>query len=179
MSTFELAIDRVIKHEGGFVNNPNDPGGATKYGISLRWLKSIGELTYDLNHDGDIDINDIRKMNIEEAKTIYRKEWWDKYNYALIKDQLIATKIFDLSVNMGAKQAHKLVQRALWSINGYQTLLDDGVLGSVSLALINETIFSLLLPVIRSECAGFYRVLAESKKSFKEFLEGWLVRAYA
>lgn len=179
MSTFELAIDTVIKHEGGFVNNPNDPGGATKYGISLRWLKSIGDLVGDFDHDGNVDINDIRQMTLEQAKDIYRKEWWDKYKYSLIREQTIATKVFDMTVNMGTKQAHKLVQRALWSTNGYKIIKDDGVLGELTLALVNTRMPSVFLPVIRSECAGFYRSLAASKANFEVFLEGWLERAYA
>ena len=58
MGCFSKAITVILKHEGGFSNHSSDPGGATNYGISLRWLKSEG-LYGDLDDDGDVDIDDI------------------------------------------------------------------------------------------------------------------------
>jgi len=88
MSLFELAIPIVLRHEGGLVDNPNDPGGITNHGVSLRWLKSKG-LAGDLNHDGDVDAADIKIMTVEQASGFYKTYWWDKYNYGAIVAQMV------------------------------------------------------------------------------------------
>lgn len=182
MSTFELAIPIVLKHEGIFSDNPNDPGGATKYGVSLRWLKSLGDndgvLQGDLDWDGDVDINDIKNMTLAQATELYRVQWWDKYRYGLIKDQALATKVFDAAVNMGEVQAHKLLQRACWSIDGYGQIEDDGILGKKTLDFINTSTPPVISPY-KSEIAGFYRALVALKPSRGEFINGWLRRAYS
>jgi lysozyme family protein len=191
MSNFEFAIPIILKHEGGYVNHGNDPGGPTNFGISLRYLKSIGDLNGDgvlegdLDLDGDIDIEDIRSMTPLQARDFYFRHWWVRYEYGRIDDQHIATKVFSLSINMGSKQAHKLIQRATWAIKGYDDIPDDGILGKLSFAVINELPQDTLLAAYKSEAAGFYRALvAESKykrpvKSKEDFLEGWLRRAYS
>lgn len=79
MSNFDLAIQTVLSHEGSFVADPYDIGGATNYGISLRWLQSVGDidkdsfLEGDLNKDGTVDIKDIKKIDQKQAIEFYRK----------------------------------------------------------------------------------------------------------
>jgi lysozyme family protein len=182
MADFNKAIITVLKHEGGFCNDPDDPGGATSYGISLRFLLKRGSLKLgDIDGDGDIDIDDIREMSLEDAKNIYYKEWWQKYRYGQIDHQELATKIFDFSVNMGSRQAHKLLQRALRACG--MPVKDDGILGARSRAAIRLVTESgrgdALLCALRSEAAGFYRLLAATKRKLAKFLNGWLSRAYS
>lgn len=177
MSLFASAIPVVLGHEGHFSNNKNDPGLATNYGISLRYLKEA-HIFMDLDGDGDMDSDDMRLMTVEQATEIYRTNWWEKYHYGAIADQTLATKVFDTSVNMGAIQAHKLLQRGLWSCG--IKLVDDGILGLETLAAINKTTPLAVLSGLRSECAGFYRVLVAKKpEQFTEFLNGWMYRAYS
>lgn len=179
MSNFDTAIVTVFKHEGLFVNDKQDPGGATNFGVSLRWLQSIGDLDGDgfldgdFDLDGDVDIDDIKNMTKEDAYKLYRLHWWEKYQYEKINNQIIATKVFDFSVNMGSKLSHKCVQRAIRAASGTK-LIDDGVLGVKSLEAINTANHNLLLVALRSEAAGFYRALNKPK-----YIEGWLNRAYA
>lgn len=179
MSNFYTAVHVVLKHEGFFTNDSSDPGGATNYGISIRWLKTIGDLDGDglldgdFDHDGDIDIEDIRKMRQDDAIKLYRQHWWDKNQYEKIINQSIATKTFDFAVNMGSKQAHKCLQRAIRAASGIN-LLDDGILGVQSLEAINAANIPILVAAFRSEAAGFYRALNKSK-----YIKGWLNRAYA
>ena len=171
MANFEYAIKLVLKHEGGYVNHHQDPGGATNYGVSLRYLQSIGEGDFDF--DGDIDADDIKKMTVDDAKKLYWKYWWLPNKYDLIAYNDVAAKIFDLAVNMGSKQAHKIVQRSVRSASG-EILVEDGILGIKSLQAINICESKALLPAIRSESAGFYRSLNKPA-----FINGWLNRAYA
>lgn len=176
MSHFDPAVTVVLQHEGGFVDNKNDPGGATNWGISLRWLQKQG-INLDLDFDGDTDADDIRLLPRVKAIKLYRRYFWDQWGYEKISDQHVATKVFDLCVNMGSRQAHLLTQRALRAVGWPVT--EDGILGPVTLARINASRGSELLPALRSEAAGFYRLLAFTKSELREFLNGWLRRAYA
>ncbi|MDF2868306.1 MAG: hypothetical protein K0S11_1776 [Gammaproteobacteria bacterium] len=177
MSSFEQAIATILLHEGHFVNNPHDPGGPTKFGISLSWLKQLGELDsriymdFDTNQDGILDARDISNLTEVAAMALYKTQWWDKYQYSQINVQRLATKVFDLAVNMGSKAAHRCLQRALRAA-GVQ-LEEDGILGPKTMAAVNQTDPVVLLAALRSEAAGYYRSL---NKPFYE--KGWLNRAY-
>lgn len=181
---FDRALAVVLSHEGGFVNNKNDPGGATNFGISLRWLLEAGRIDADgdgyadgdLNLDGHIDINDIKLLTRDNAGAFYRRGWWDKFNYATMPLP-VAIKTFDLAVNMGGLQAHKVLQRACRACG--RPLIDDGLLGPATRSAVAETTPSALVIAMRSEAAGFYRGLVAAKPSFNEFIGGWLNRAYA
>jgi lysozyme family protein len=179
MSTFENAIPSILHHEGGFVNHPNDPGGATNYGISLRFLADHPEAG-DFDGDGDVDVQDIANMTIDQAKEVYRKFWWDKYEYGLINDQTIATKVFDMSVNMGSGRAHKILQTALNKAFGLR--LDvDGILGKGTRGVINscaDDVEQSLLKAICDEQFGFYQRLIANDPKLKVFEKGWKNRAY-
>jgi lysozyme family protein len=177
---FQYAVDVLLKHEGGFSNDKADPGGATMYGVSLRYLKIAG---IDINLDGKIDISDIMALDKAHAIEIYRKNWWDKYGYEKIDDLLVATKVFDLAVNMGAPQAHKLVQRASNTLSSFieEVLVVDGVLGKKSIDALNE-LWRIgkndeLLLAIKKQASQFYSNLVESKPELAGFLKGWLRRA--
>lgn len=179
MSTFERAIPEILQHEGGFVNHASDPGGATNWGISLRFLADHLEAG-DFDNDGDVDIEDIANMTVDQAAEIYRQFWWDKYNYGLLNDQTVATKIFDMSVNMGASRAHKIVQMALNKAFGLQ-LSVDGVIGNATRGVINaceDDVEQHLLTTICDEQFGFYQRLIANKPSLKVFERGWKNRAY-
>jgi len=175
MSHFDTAIKKVLKHEGGYIDHKNDGGMATKYGISLRFIRQ-SNTDLDLDGDGDIDADDIKKLTVEKAEEIYREKFWNPYNYDIITDPDVATKIFDITVNAGPRQSHKLVQRAC---NTRHKDLDvDGLLGTQSLRAINQ-IGKDLLPEICKVQADFYKSLVEKKPELKVFLKGWLRRAEA
>lgn len=177
---FEYAVAFLLTHEGGFADNKYDPGGATKYGISLRYLKATG---IDINLDGKIDITDILALNADNAKHIYKRYWWDKYKYEGIKDSSIGMKIFDLAVNMGATQSHKLAQRAIQTFSEHlnQPISIDGKLGKETFECINylcELGYSKqLLDAIKKQCIKFYNNLVIEKPELLVFLTGWLRRA--
>lgn len=161
MSEFARAIDTLLKHEGGYVFDMDDPGGETKYGISKRTYPYL----------------DIVNLTEEDAKRIYKQDWWDKYLYSLINNQKIATKVFDLAVNMGAKQSHKLLQRAVNATGG--DLVDDGVIGQKTREAVNLASPEAVLAALRSESAGYYRVLIAKNPINEKYEKGWLKRAYS
>jgi len=193
MTNFELAVKIVLEHEGGLADNKHDPGGITNYGISIRWLESLPDLAGDIDMDGDVDADDIKAMTLVQAKKFYRAQWWTKYKYDKIENAGVAIKVMDMAVNMGAKQAHKLVQRSLRAVGA--EVVDDGALGPITFAAINTAKPQFLLPALRCTQAGFYYALvmrntalrrANAKKKngklyedFSVFLTGWLRRAYS
>ena len=117
---YDAAFRALIREEGGYVNDPADRGGETKYGISLRFLKAEGALDqdgdgladFDLDMDGDIDGADIRRLALADVKAIYYRCFWLR----LGAEQLvrpIGEMLFDQAVNGGLTAARKLLQRAI------------------------------------------------------------------
>ena len=182
-SHFDKAILITLKHEGGFVNDPVDPGGATNWGVSIRFLKGAGDgdgdgwLDGDIDHDGDIDVDDIKNMTVEQARKIYRIHFWDKYDYDKIHDFTVAARLFDMTVNMGARQAGKIIQRALNECG--QNVVVDGKVGKNTFAAINCTNPEVLMAEIRQAHAQFYLDLIAAKPQFEKYRKGWLRRAAA
>ncbi len=178
---FIYALGQTLAHEGGFVDHPSDPGGATKYGISLRFLRSRGEDIGDLDGDGDIDQNDIKLLSKNEVASLYFNEFWVKQSYGKLPKE-VAARAFDMAVNMGPVQANKILQRAVCA---FRIKIEvDGILGLQSEGAITtiENLFGSedpLMAVIRAEHAAFYRRLTHIKPRLKPFLKGWLRRAYA
>jgi lysozyme family protein len=159
---FELIIERTLAHEGDYSNNSSDAGGETKYGISKRSYPNI----------------DIKNLTLEQAKNIYKKDFWDNHACSSIEDINLASKVFDLGVNMGTKNAVMLLQRAL-KANGVKTLEDDGIYGQATIDAVKNIDSKKVLIALRSEAAGYYRKLVTANQSQKVFLKGWLNRAYA
>lgn len=174
MSLFELAIPIILRREGGFVNDAADPGGATNFGVSLRWLQAQGLLDELEQEEGDVThdaVQAVKLMTPDEAKAFYRKFWWDAYHYGNIIAQAVATKVFDMSVNLGAPRAHRLLQIAL-------AVPSDGVIGPATLAKANSANSILLINDLQQEQAGFYRDLVAKNPARQKFLAGWLNRAF-
>jgi len=177
MANFYTAIDKILEHEGGYVNDPDDPGGATKYGVSLRYLTKRGDLLGDFDGDGDIDIDDIVAMTVPQAKEVYRSGFWDANRLGEIKSQLLATKIFDMAVNMGSKQAWKLAQSAA-SDHGC-TLLIDGIVGPHTIKCLNdiEKHDYAVIMTLRTMQKKFYEGIMKRNPKLQKFALGWFRRA--
>lgn len=107
---FDQSFERLLKHEGGYVNHPSDPGGETKFGISKRAYPNV----------------DIKALTEEEAKRIYRRDYWDPMRLDDLP-QTVRFDMFDTAVNSGIRQAVIFLQRAAG-------VDDDGKLGPVTIA---------------------------------------------
>lgn len=105
---FDVVFDRVMGHEGGYVNDPHDPGGETKWGISRRSYPSL----------------DIAALTRGEAREIYRRDFWQRIQADRLPDG-VAFQLFDFAVNSGIETAVRYLQRALG-------VADDGIWGPVS-----------------------------------------------
>lgn len=111
---FGQCFERLLGHEGGYANNPADPGGETKFGISKR------------AYPGE----DIAGMTIERAKMIYLRDYWGPAGCDAVPDRL-KFDLFDTAVNSGVRTAIKLLQRAVGEV-------DDGILGPRTLKAVQS-----------------------------------------
>ncbi len=172
-SQFKNCMHFVLMHEGGLTNNKNDPGGMTDFGVSLRFLRSVG---LDMDGDGDIDADDIRLLNEPTAAKIYQKYWWDKYHYSFLVYPAVQCKVMDLSVNMGAIPAHKLLQQAINKLSKSQVRV-DGYLGSKTFKAANAIDEQILRQALREVARDKYLRIIDVKPNMKWALRGWLARA--
>ena len=161
---FLIAVDRVLLNEGGYSSNPADPGGATKFGISARQYPGL----------------DIAALTREAAIKIYWRQWWLKFGFARLPTGA-AAKTFDLAVNVGSAHAIKCLQRALRACG--DRVSEDGTLGAETALAAARADSAALISALRSEAASYYRVTAALARgpranADREFLNGWLNRAY-
>jgi lysozyme family protein len=156
MSKFDEIIEVVLEHEGGYVNDPKDPGGETNFGIAKR------------SHP-DVDIKNLTK---EGAKEIYKEVYWDKNKVESLPEHLWHI-YFDMCVNQGKSRAVKIIQRA---VNGKGGSLDvDGGLGPMTIAAIGKS--RVELDRVRAYRVKYYADLVTKKPDLERFYFGWFKRA--
>lgn len=170
---FQSCIDSILEHEGGLSIDKRDPGGVTQWGISLRYLRSIG---HDVNGDGKIDKEDIIGLPIKGAEGIYRKYWWDKFRYSGFNELIVVEKVFDMAVNMGSMTAHKLLQIAINRLRE-QPIKVDGLLGGQTFGAANGLDSHELRQQLR-ECAEHrYIEILAANPAMEWCRNGWMNRA--
>lgn len=172
---FQHCVKVILEHEGGLSQDKNDPGGTTNWGISLRYLRTIG---MDINHDGVINDDDIIGLPLIDAVKIYRKYWWDAYRYTGFNELVVVEKVFDLAVNMGAHGAHKLLQKAINFIRPLNDLIVvDGILGGETFAAANALYGDKLRDRLRIYAHMRYLQIIENNPQLEVFKNGWFKRA--
>ncbi len=157
---FEKAFAYMIQNEGGYVFDKNDSGGETKFGISKRSYPALN----------------IKDLTLEDVKKIYYRDFWQKGKFEEISSDLVATQVFDFSVNLGIRASVIVLQRALRSVG--INVQEDGLMGPQTLFAASNSEPRCLLAAIKSEAAGYYRQIAAKSPSQQKFLKGWLNRAY-
>lgn len=150
MAEFEPAIEITLINEGGLVDNPNDPGGVTKYGLSQRTYPSL----------------DIRNLTVDQAKAIYLRDFW---KFGGIISQAVANKIFDMYVN----EEHEAIKIA----QGILGLTQDGMYGPQTEQSVNNTDPADFLTRYRAALEQHYRNIVAANPKESVFLNGWLQRA--
>lgn len=150
--TFDEVFERAIGHEGGYVNNPKDPGGETNWGITKRTAQANGYL------------GAMKSLTRSQAKEIYRKAFWERARCAQYHSA-IGFQLFDAAINHGIGNAIRLLQRAV-------EVADDGVIGQVTLGAINQKKLDDVLVLFNAERLEFYAKLT----TFNTFGRGWVRR---
>ena len=152
---FETAFDLLITHEGGFSNHPDDPGGATMYGITEAVARENG-------YTGAM-----RDLTLDFAKSVYRKKYWDACRCDQMPDQL-RYPLFDGAVNSGPGQSTKWLQVAL----GVKT---DGAIGPVTQQAANNCFPA----IVRQKMVGNRLRFMTELKNWPSFSKGWSRRIAA
>lgn len=163
LELFNQAIKTVLAHEGGYTHNENDPGGETNFGISTRFLR-----------DNNITVS-VKLLTKEEAIFIYKKYFWDKYNFALLTQEPISTKLFDTAINIGPQTAIKMAQNILQHHN--VNIADDGIIGPRTASALNSVKPLAFLQDYRQLQKEHYQKLIAKNEKLKVFEKGWLRRA--
>lgn len=159
---FEIAFDRLIGHEGEYSDNYSDNGNWTGGRVGKGELKGT---KYGIAANTYPDL-DIKGLTLEDAKRIYRRDWWDKIK----GDQMhfaIVYQLWDFAINSGMPRAVKELQKALG-------LKDDGIIGPVTLKKVNETYLSDVLLLLNARRILFLTGL--SAKDWNAFGRGWMRR---
>lgn len=177
---FDDALSKTLKHEGGYNEVAGDAGGATNFGISLRFLKDLYKTCdwVDISNNSVVDKEDIKALKKEDAAKIYYEQFWRKQRCDMMSNKDLAFKVFDMSVNMGLTQAARLLQRAV-NATGLANLNVDGLIGFVTITAIEKCEPDWLLILLRIEAIDFYRNLVKTKPEYQKFLKGWLRRVFA
>lgn len=156
---FDSSLKRVLAHEGGFVNHPEDPGGMTNMGITAQTYAE-----YTGRRLSTITEQEMRSLTVEMVAPIYKRKYWDKCKC----DQLpsgIDYAVFDYAVNSGPARAIKHLQECL-AINA------DGIIGAQTLKYVENALPSELLREYLQRREDFLKGL----RTFKTFGRGWMRR---
>lgn len=163
MANFDDAVTTVLANEGGYIDNPDDTGGATNFGISKHYLNSVGRPCIDMH-----------TYTRDEAILEY-KRLWDSNHYNLIDNNQMATSLFSACVNLGQKIAVKLLQQA-YTFIARRKITVDGILGIQTLEAINKfKNQDELLSQFRNNRSELYKSLfLNNPLKNKYFIKGWL-----
>jgi lysozyme family protein len=131
MQTVQDIATEIVVREGGYVNDPDDPGGATNFGVTIHTMR---RLKLDLDRDGDVDAADVKRLTKAQAIDIFVQHYFKRPRIAELPAPLHAT-VFDMYVNAGAN-AVRILQRLLRQM-GHEVSV-DGVLGPQSIAATRQ-----------------------------------------
>lgn len=173
MNAFQRAFEHTVGLEGGHVNNPDDPGGETIYGITKR------------DHP---DLFVVGLPTLEQAQQRYRDQYWTPINGDGIAGVSleVAMEVFDTAVNMGNGRSATFLQRSLNACNrrqrDYADITVDGNIGAMTIAAMKKFYLQwggqgdkILLRALNVLQGAWYFEIAEKNGQFETFFNGWLL----
>ena len=156
----------LFASEGGFVDDPDDAGGATNMGVTLTTWRDVGR---DIDGDGDIDAGDLKSLSKDEViRKVLKPHYWDRWQADRIRNQSVADILVDWVYNSGSAGI-RIPQRILG-------VKDDGIVGPVTIDAVNGADQEALFRKILRARESYYRDLVIRKPSQSKFLKGWLNR---
>ncbi|MFK5997395.1 MAG: holin-associated N-acetylmuramidase [Rhodobacterales bacterium] len=180
MQTIDEIASEIVRREGGYVNDPDDPGGATKFGVTIHAMRRLG---LDLTHDGKITAADVKALSIARATAIFKKHYF--YGPKIDRlPQALQASVFDMQVNSG-NMAIKILQRLL--IKFGEDISANGVLGSRSVNATRHVWAKAdhhMVDAYGIERRNYYYRLADRRPGLRKYARkrdggkgGWIIRA--
>ncbi|MDU8942255.1 holin-associated N-acetylmuramidase [Ovoidimarina sediminis] len=172
--------DEIIAREGGYVNDPDDPGGATKYGVTVHTMRRLG---IDLDGDGDADAEDVKRLSRERARAVLITQYFEAPGIGRLPTALQPT-VFDMQVNAGS-QAIRILQRLLGDMG--EPVRVDGILGPQTVGAArraHDAAPDHIADAYGIERRSFYYRLGDRRPALRKFARrrdggkgGWITRA--
>ena len=180
MTTVQDLAREIVAREGGFVNDPDDPGGATNFGVTIGTMRRLG---IDLDRDKTIDIKDVRALTAAQAVDIYVEYYFNRPQIAQLPKVLQAS-VFDMYVNAGGG-AIKILQRLLTQM-GFPCA-DDGAIGAAKIAAAKAAYAAApdhLADAYGIARRNYYYALGDARPASRKYCRrrdggkgGWITRA--
>lgn len=161
LQRFQTCLSRVLQHEGGYSDDPQDPGGATKLGVTLATARAY---KLDMDGDGDVDKADMKALTPAAVGPVYHRGYW----LASSADACpvgLDYMVFDCAVNQGVGRAVKYLQRVAGAV-------EDGMVGPATLAAVKRLDARKAVFAFSDLRDAHYRSLP----TFGRFGRGWLNR---
>lgn len=182
MKSVRQIAEDIVAREGGFVNDPDDPGGATNYGVTLGTMRALRR---DIDHDGDVDVADVRGLTRAEAVEIFIRHYFERPGIGQLPAE-VQPALFDMYVNAGAN-AVKVLQRLLARTGPAGR--DDGTIGPRTvaaarrLAATGPGALNIAYGIARRD---YYYALGDARPASRKYARrrdggkgGWITRAEA
>lgn len=173
MAKFNLALLKVLSHEGSYVNDPDDLGGETYKGTARHSHGSLSgwQIIDKSKKDKSFPVNIVNDVNLQQlVEQFYFELFWQPLKADLIQNQTSADSVFDFAVNSGLSTSTRLVQ----SIVGTKI---DGIIGEITLTKINSMDFAHFQAALTVAKMEYYMNIIRKRPTSKKFLLGWISRS--
>lgn len=172
--------EEILASEGGFVNDPDDPGGATNFGVTIHTMRRLG---LDLDGDGDVDVDDVRILPRSKAAEIFERHYFHAAGISRLPE-ILQPSVYDMNVNAGSN-AIKILQRVLSDLG--EDLAADGVIGPHTAGAaqrVADRVGGTLADAYGIARRNYYYRLADRRPALRKYARrrdggkgGWIRRA--
>lgn len=180
MMTVEEITEEILRKEGGFVNDPDDPGGATNYGVTIHTMR---RLKLDLTGDGLVSVADVKRLTRDQAADIFERDYYEKPRINKLPKEL-QPAVYDMNVNAGSNSI-RILQRVLTKL-GFKTVA-DGVIGPKTISTTQKAFNALGFDLVDAYGTGrinYYFAIANRRPASRKYVRtraggkaGWIKRA--
>ncbi|NNF73329.1 MAG: peptidoglycan-binding protein [Rhodobacteraceae bacterium] len=178
--TVNSIVDDILTREGGYVNDADDPGGPTKFGVTLATLRRLG---MDVTGDGSVDTDDVKALSRRDAADTILRHYYQRPRLNALPE-IVQPSVFDMQVNAGA-QAVRLLQQVLGEMG--EPLIVDGIVGrktAAAAARMAEKAPEVLVNAYGIARRNYYYALADRRPASRKYARrrdggkgGWITRA--